>query len=406
MTTIPTAPWMTAPETVKVMTALGTARFVGGVVRNALLGKPINDIDIATPHEPSKVRALLQAAGIKAVPTGIDHGTITAVVDGKPFEVTTLRRDVETDGRRAVVSFTKDWALDAQRRDFTMNALYADVTGAVFDCVGGVRDLEAGKVRFVGDAVTRIREDYLRILRLFRFHAWYGSGPLDGEAVFAAEKEKAGLASLSGERIAKEMLKLLEAENPFFAVNAMAETGVLKQVVPGEPDLLRLRRMAAADAALGMAPDGILRLATLLPPASSMLAAQVIAARWKLSNAQSARLLDLAAAPDIGVGYRHEDAAKALYHLGPERFADRVRFSVARQTRSDSEWRGLLDLTKTYQRPHFPYSGRDVLAAGIPKGPVIGQILAEVESWWIENGFPSDPAALDAVFQAALTKVR
>ena len=405
MTHLAPQPWMTAPQTVKLMAALGEARFVGGVVRNALLGKPVADIDVATPHTPDKVRTLLQAAGIKAVPTGIEHGTITAVVDGMPFEVTTLRRDVETDGRRAVVAFTTDWAEDAMRRDFTMNALYADASGVVFDDVGGIADLQAGRVRFVGDPACRIREDFLRILRLFRFHAWYGRCPLDGEAVYAAEKEKAGLAKLSGERIAKEMLKLLEAENPVAVLIAMSEIGVLAAVIPCAADIMRLKRIAAADAAAGLAPDGVLRLAALLPRA--VLIAQMVAARWKLSNAQRDRLLDLVgAAEEITPYLSSHQVAKLLYRLGPERFGDRVRLAWADAPQAFVQWRTFLAAANDWQRPAFPLTGDDVLQAGIAKGPGIGAVLGEVEAWWIENGFPADRALLDKVFHAAITKVR
>jgi poly(A) polymerase len=406
MTRLLPQPWMTTPPALKLMAALGEARFVGGAVRNTLLGKPVTDVDIATPHAPDKVCALLEAADIKAVPTGIAHGTITAVVAGMPFEVTTLRRDVETDGRRAVVSFTRDWALDAQRRDFTMNALYADLSGEVFDSVGGVADLEAGKVRFVGDPVTRIREDYLRILRLFRFHARYGKGPLDGEAVYAAEKEKKGLARLSGERIAKEMLKLLEAENPVLAINAMLQTGILAEVLPCEPDVLRLRRLAAADAAFEFSPDGILRLAALLPREKFMLVAQVLAVRWKLSNVQRDRLIDLAGAPQITPFLTTGDVAKLLYRLGPERFRDRLRLAVAGETRADAQWRTMLEMAENWDRPRFSLTGDDVLAAGVPKGPAVGRILDEVESWWLDNGFTPDTNALHQALQAAIQKVR
>jgi len=405
MTHLAPQPWMTAPQTVRLMTALGEARFVGGVVRNALLGKPVADIDVATPHTPDKVRRLLQAAGIKAVPTGIEHGTITAVVDGMPFEVTTLRRDVETDGRHAVVAFTTDWTEDAQRRDFTMNALYADASGAVFDDVGGIADLQAGRVRFVGDPAARIREDYLRILRLFRFHAWYGQGPLDAAAVYAAEKEKHGLAKLSGERIAKEMLKLLEAENPVAVLIAMGEIGVLAAVIPGAADIMRLKRLAAADASAGLASDGILRLAALLPRA--VLIAQVVAARWKLSNAQQGRLLDLVGAGEEITPYLStHQVAKLLYKFGPERFGDRVRLAWTDAPQAFVQWRTFLAAANDWQRPVFPLSGDDVLAAGIAKGPAVGAVLGEVEAWWIDNGFPPHRAALDQVFQAAVTKVR
>ncbi|HSC18522.1 MAG TPA: CCA tRNA nucleotidyltransferase, partial [Rhizomicrobium sp.] len=239
--------WMTAAETREVLAALTSdgaeARFVGGVVRNALLHRPITDIDIATPLPPGEVTQRLQTAGLGAVPTGIEHGTVTAIVRGKPFEITTLRRDVSTDGRRATVAFTGDWKEDAGRRDFTINALYASPAGEVFDYFGGLADLEAGRLRFVGDPVTRIREDYLRILRLFRFHAWYGRGEIDADALRAAATEKHGIGKLSGERLQKELLKLLEAEDPAPVVRIMAATGILGKVLPGTLNLPRFERL-------------------------------------------------------------------------------------------------------------------------------------------------------------------
>ncbi|MDR3526819.1 MAG: CCA tRNA nucleotidyltransferase [Rhizomicrobium sp.] len=403
MTRLELQPWMTAPETVTLMTVLGEARFVGGVVRNALLGQPVSDIDIATPHRPEKVTALLQAAGIKAVPTGIAHGTITAVVKGKVFEVTTLRRDVATDGRHAVVAFTTDWEEDAERRDFTMNALYADADGTVYDSVGGIADLEAGIVRFVGDAVARIREDYLRILRFFRFHAWYGKGPLNAEALYACDKEKAGLTKLSGERIAKEMLKLLQAENPVPVLIAMGETGILPEIVPGASDIMRLRRLASLDAAMGYAPDGILRLAALLPRERAVLVAQVIAARWKLSNAQKDRLIAAsAAAKDMALFSDIQAARRLLYRLGPERFRDALQLSLAEETRDGAQWRSLLTAAERLTVPHFPFSGADVLARGLSPGPAVGKVLQAVESWWIEHDFPEDAPLLAAQLDDAI----
>jgi poly(A) polymerase len=386
---------MIAAETVRLMKVLGEARFVGGAVRNSLLGKPVRDIDIATPLRPEKVTALLQAAGIKAVPTGIDHGTITAVVDGKTFEVTTLRRDVATDGRRAVVAFTTSWEEDAQRRDFTMNALYADLDGTVYDCVGGVDDLQAGHVRFVGDAGARIREDYLRILRLFRFHAWYGKGALDGEALYACEKEKAGLAKLSGERIAQEMLKLLEAENPVPVVHAMAVIGVLNDIVPGASDVFRLSRLCALDAATGFAPDSLLRLSCLLPRERAVLVAQVVAARWKLSTAQADRLIAAASASkDIAPFLERKAARRLLYTVGPERFHDALLLAIVEEERKNG--RTILEGVKGLEAPHFALSGRDVIAQGVAAGPVIGQVLRDVETWWIEHDFPDDASLLAA----------
>jgi len=389
-------PWMTAPETRAVFDALGSdkARFVGGSVRNALMGRPVEDIDIATPIRPDEVTRLLEASGIKAVPTGIDHGTVTAVVDGKPFEITTLRRDVETDGRRAVVAFSEDWAEDAERRDFTMNALYASIDGEVFDYAGGVEDLKAGHVRFAGDAATRIREDYLRILRLFRFHAWYGKGELDTEALCAAAAEKAGLASLSGERIQKEMLRLLEAENPMPSMRAMAATGIIAEIFPDAVLLQRLERLVAIDEGNFFAPDPLLRLAALLPDPGF---AAEIAERFRLSNAQTARLIDVTGAQEKIVSYLSiKEVRKWLYRLGAARFKDRVFLRWAEDPKESNaiQWRALLALADAWQRPKFPLTGENVKAAGVPEGPLVGRILGEVEDWWIDSDFIDDEFSL------------
>ncbi|MGN6517532.1 MAG: CCA tRNA nucleotidyltransferase [Rhizomicrobium sp.] len=397
---------MTSTQTRAVMDALGEARFVGGVVRNALLGRAVGDIDIATPLTPDAVTKRLEAAGLKAVPTGIEHGTITAISNGHPYEVTTLRRDVSTDGRRAVVAFTTDWDEDAQRRDFTMNALYADAGGAVFDSVGGVADLKAGKVRFVGDPVRRIREDYLRILRLFRFHAWYGKGDLDKAALHAAAAEKAGMKQLSGERIAKEMLKLLGAEDPVPVLRAMAASGILSEILPGELNISRLERLAAIDAANFFAPDPILRLAALLPDRA---AADECADGWKLSNADRDRLADLCGASEKIVSYLSiKEVRRLLYKLGTQRFKDRVFLKWAADTKEANyvQWRALLAMADAWERPKFPLDGGNVMAAGVPQGPLIGKILAEVEEWWIDSDFIEDEFSLaerlKAVVQATI----
>jgi poly(A) polymerase len=387
--------WMTAPETRAVMAALGeaNARFVGGPVRNALLEKPVNDIDIATPLKPAEVVKRLEAAGLKAVPTGIEHGTVTAVAGGKPFEITTLRRDVETDGRHAVVAFRGDWAEDAQRRDFTMNALYASADGEVFDAVGGIEDLKAQRVRFVGDPVTRIREDYLRILRLFRFHAWYGKGEIDSAALHASAAEKAGLAGLSAERVQKEILKLLEAEDPMPSLRAMAAVGILGDVLPGALNLPRLERLIAIDTDNFFPPDAVLRLAALL----SADGAGAIADRLKLSNAQRERIADLAQAKEKIVSYLSiKEVRKLLYLLGPQRFKDRVFLKWADDPKASNtmQWRALLALADSWQRPKFPLTGESVMAAGVPRGPLIGQILDEVEEWWIDSDFIDDEFSL------------
>ncbi len=403
--------WMTAPETRAVLAALtkdgGAARFVGGCVRNALLGRAVDDIDIATPLTPDDVTKRLQAAGLQAVPTGIAHGTVTAIADGKPFEITTLRRDVSTDGRRAVVAFTTDWAEDAARRDFTMNALYADATGAITDTVGGVEDLKAGRVRFVGDATTRIREDYLRILRLFRFHAWYGSGELDQSALHAAAAERAGLQKLSGERIAKEMLKLLRADAPLAGLRVMAASAILPEIMPGALSMARLERLVAIDTDAFFAPDPLLRLAALLPDDAK--AAGALADRWKLSNADRIRLEDLAGGREKIVSYLSiREVRKLLYRLGPQRFRDRVFLRWAEDPKPSNaiQWRALLAMGDSWTRPDFPLTGRDVMAAGVPEGPLIGKVLAEVEEWWVDADFIEDEFSLaerlKAVVQATV----
>ncbi|HEY8950789.1 MAG TPA: CCA tRNA nucleotidyltransferase [Rhizomicrobium sp.] len=400
-------PWMTAAETRAVMEALGDARFVGGVVRNALLGRAVDDIDIATPLTPDEVTKKLEAAKLKAVPTGIEHGTVTAVSNGRPFEVTTLRRDVSTDGRRAVVAFTKDWAEDAQRRDFTMNALYADANGDVFDTVGGVADLKAGKIRFVGDPTTRIREDYLRILRLFRFHAWYGKGELDKAALQASAAGKAGLKQLSGERIAKEMRKLLAAEEPVPVLRSMAASGILSEILPGELNIARLERLVAIDASNFFTPDPILRLAALLPNRAS--AANELADRWKLSNADRERLADLCGATEKVVSYLSiKEVRKLLYKIGIARFKDRVFLRWAEDLKETNyvQWRAMLAMADAWERPKFPLDGGNVMAAGVPHGPLIGKILGEVEEWWIDSDFIEDEFSLaerlKAVVQATI----
>jgi poly(A) polymerase len=396
---------MTAPETRNVMQALaasgGEARFVGGAVRNALMHRPVTDIDIATPLLPDEVTRRLQAAGLGAVPTGIEHGTVTAITNGKPYEITTLRRDVTTDGRRATVAFTNDWRQDASRRDFTMNALYASANGEVFDFFGGIADLQAGRVRFVGDPVTRIREDYLRILRLFRFHAWYGSGEIDANALHAATCEKAGLVRLSGERIQKELLRLLEADNPTGMIRTMVDSGILAEILPVEPNLNRMENLVSTDRTHGYAPDPLLRLAAMLP--DGVAGAEAVSARLKLSNNDAERLRDLCgAAKDVGSALPPRETRASLYRLGVQRFKDRVRLRWAadRNNLNDTPWRALLETADQWRRPAFPLRGHDVIALGLDPGPQIGRLLSEVEKWWIESDFKPDRAALLAHLKA------
>lgn len=407
---IQTQPWLNAPETRAVMDALtangGAARFVGGCVRNALIGVPVDDIDIATPLTPDEVTRRLVAAGLQAVPTGIEHGTITAVANKTPFEITTLRRDVSTDGRRATVAFSQDWAEDASRRDFTMNALYADQAGQVFDLIGGIADLQARRVRFIGDASRRIAEDYLRILRLFRFHAWYGKGEIDADGLTACAAARAQIKTLSGERIQKEMLKLMGAEHPVPVLRAMAASGVLGEVLPGELKFARFQRLCEIDADQFFEADGLLRLGALLGDAPR---AGEIATRWRLSNDNRDRLSDMLGQPTKIVSYLSIlEVRRALYRFGVPLFKDWVRLRWAEDHKASNfmQWRALLALADGWIRPEFPITGSNVMAAGVPHGPLVGKVLNEVEAWWIDADFTDDPFSLaerlKAVVQATI----
>jgi len=390
--------WMTAEPTRAVMAALmnggGEARFVGGAVRNALIGAPVTDVDIATPLLPDEVTRRLEAAGLGAVPTGIEHGTVTAIAFGRPFEVTTLRRDVTTDGRRAVVAFTADWNEDAQRRDFTMNALYATTDGTLFDPTGGAADLEKGRVSFIGDANARIREDYLRILRLFRFHAWYGRGALDEAAVSAAAAGKAGLAQLSGERIGAEMLKLLAAPNPLPVLTRMRETGILSMVVPANVDLDRLAGYLRVESLAPFLAWPNHRLTALL--SDEVMAVREVADRLRLGNEMRDWLLAPRMTP-LSPDVTPQEIARLVYRHGGPAVHDRARLLWAADggKHSDEYWRRFFDTIDEKQPPpEFPVSGNDVMALGIAEGPRVGQILTELETWWVEQDFKPDRAAL------------
>jgi len=391
--------WLVTPRTRAIMKALtrdgGDARFVGGAVRNAILGEDVSDIDIATPLLPHDVMRRLEAAGFGAVPTGIEHGTVTAVVRGQPFEVTTLRRDVSTDGRRATVAFTADWAEDAARRDFTMNALYASAEGEIFDYVGGVSDLRARRLRFVGDPKTRIREDYLRILRLFRFHAWYGKGELDADAYAAAAHEKAGLKLLSGERVQKELLRLLQAKTPVPSLAAMQRASILAEILPGDLQIERVARLVEIETLHRREPDKLLRLAALLPDDAK--AARKLSGLLKLSNTDKDRLIEAAEADNRIVGsLSAREARQLLYRLGQQRFRDQLllRWSQTRDKSDDTRWLKLLKLAQSWKKPELPIDGRDVMAKGIDEGPKIGTTLRALEQEWIEADFALDRRAL------------
>jgi poly(A) polymerase len=323
------------------------------------------------------------------VPTGVDHGTVTAIAQHVPFEITTLRRDVETDGRRAVVAFSSDWAEDAARRDFRLNALYADRQGRLYDHVGGgVEDALEGRIVFVGDPQTRIREDYLRILRFFRFFAWYGHEEPDGAGLDACAALKAGIATLSAERISAELLKLLAAPEPRPAVRRMAETGVLAAVLPELGPVARFEAMVEID------PDPLLRLSALLPDDTAAVIRT--AQRLRLSNAQRERLLAALVpdTPEVGPGLDPRQARAAIYRLGLRAFRDRLKRAWAKQPQAAPEARALLGYAERWGVPRFPLGGADVLAVGVPLGPEVGRLLREVEAWWIEHDFP-DQGALD-----------
>lgn len=391
-------PWMTTPEVVRVFDALearggaGCARYVGGCVRNALLKTEIGDIDIATVLTPDQVTEALKAAGIKAVPTGVEHGTVTAVADGKPFEITTLRRDVATDGRRAVVAFTTDWAEDAQRRDFTLNAVYADRDGTLFDPTGrGVEDAQAGRIVFVGDPAARVAEDHLRILRFFRFFAWYGRGEPDEAALAACRDGRDSISALAAERISKELLKLLAADEPRPAVRLMAQTGVLGVILPAATDLAQFEALVAIESDMLFVNDPLLRLATLIP--DDQVGAAQAAERLRLSNDQRDRLVAaMGRTPRITSWMSPRESRRAVYQIGAQAFADRVKLAWAKSQRSAAthQWRGLLALGESWSPPPFPLTGEDVLNSGVPKGPMVGDVLREVEAWWIDHDFIDD----------------
>jgi poly(A) polymerase len=387
--TVITQSWLTADGAAEIMRALtargGTARFVGGCVRDALAGRKVRDIDIATDQRPETVVELLKAAKVKAIPTGIEHGTVTAVTRGKPFEVTTLRVDMETDGRRAVVAFTDDWAEDARRRDFTFNALYCDPDGAVYDPVGGVPDLEAGHVRFIGDPYKRIEEDALRILRFFRFHAWYGKGPMNPTGIAACRDRCADLARLSVERVRAEMLRLLEAPEPVAAIRAMAETGVLGEVLPEAGSLQGLERLAETGEG-----DALLRLASLTSRRADVLTG--LAERWKLSTRDKMRLRCMAAGEaEIPAGLTEAEARAQLYWLGAGRFRDLALLDWAAD---GDDRRHLVALADAWSAPSFPLKGADLLGQGVPAGEELGKLLRALERQWVDEGFEPSKAAL------------
>jgi poly(A) polymerase len=392
--------WMTNPATLGVLEALeaggAAARFVGGSVRDALLGRPIGDIDIATPAPPERVIELLEKQGIKVVPTGLAHGTVTAIAGNPPrhFEITTLRRDVETYGRRARVAFDADWTQDAARRDFTINAIFLDPDGTVHDPVGGLADLRARRVRFVGDPAIRIAEDVLRILRYYRFEARFGTGLSDPPARAACRALTHLLPNLSAERVAQELMKLLETSDPVGALRMMVEDGVLLVILPEARRLDRLRHMIAIEPE----PDPLRRLAALIEVDGP--GAVALAERLHFSNAWRDRLHGLA--PPWAIDPSADIAAqrRALYRLGAERYRDVALLLAAERAMSRGRLTELLALARAWTPPAFPLSGRDVTALGIPPGPRIGRLLDATHAWWEAGDFAADRAACLACLKA------
>jgi len=383
-------PWMVEPATQVVLGALSAggaaARFVGGSVRDALLGRPIGDIDIATPAPPERVIELLEQRGVRVVPTGIEHGTVTAIAGNPPrhFEITTLRRDVETYGRRARVAFDADWAADAARRDFTINTLFLDPDGTIHDPVGGLADLRARRIRFVGDPATRIAEDVLRLLRYYRFEARFGTGEGDPEARAACRAAAHLLPNLSAERVAQELVRLLETPDPTQALRMMQEDGVLAVVLPEAQRLDRLRRLIAVKPER----DPLRRLAALIEVDAS--GAESIAKRLRFSNAWRDRLKGLA--PPWLLDPQGDDRAQrqALYRLGAKRYRDLAQLLAAESAMDGDRLGKLLALARDWLPPSFPLSGYDVTALGIPQGERVGQLLDAVRDWWEAGDFTAD----------------
>lgn len=400
-TPLATAAWLHTPALLQVLGVLeangGAARVVGGAVRNALLGEPITDIDIATPLTPQEVMARGSAAGLGVHPTGIDHGTITLVANGHPFEVTTLRRDVETDGRRAVVAFSSDWREDAERRDFTMNALYAARDGTVYDYFGGLADLAVKRIRFIGSAEQRIREDYLRILRFFRFHAQYGHGDPEPDGLAACVRLKDGIVRLSAERIGAEMMKLLAAPGAAAAITVMADTSILATVLGPRTYPSRLERLVQIEAATGLKADALTRLAALTldgPEAASHLAQHL-----RLANTQAealARAAQRHAAFDPATP--EAEARIWLYKTGADAYARAalVAWAESAAGAGDVARKERAILPQRWSPPVLPVRGADVLALGVPAGPRVGEVLKAFENWWISADFTNDAAVQKA----------
>jgi len=403
------APWLESGAAARVLALLNgngeEARVIGGAVRNALLRVPIVDIDIATTALPDEVVRRAKAAGIKSVPTGIDHGTVTLVVDSHPFEVTTLREDTETFGRKAKVAFGRDWVADAHRRDFTINALSVDAGCVVHDYVGGLNDIAAHRVRFIGDPNQRLAEDYLRILRFFRIHAAFGMGEPDRAGYLACIGARDGLATLSAERIRMEMLKLLVADGAVTAIAAMVEGGLLLQILGGVAYTGPFAAMIAAEQVLGLKADPVRRLAALAVAVTED--ARRLGARLKLANAETKALDSMGHRWWRLGGMDEAIARRRLYRLGAERYRDRLLLAWSRAggDADPDRWRELATLPQRWSAPKFPLKAADFVKRGVAEGPALGHVLALAEDAWLAADFPLDAAALAAIADQAASRV-
>ncbi|UGV28130.1 CCA tRNA nucleotidyltransferase [Rhodopseudomonas boonkerdii] len=404
------APWLTTGPAGRVLALLNgdgeEARAVGGAVRNALMGREVGEIDIATTAVPEEVVRRAKVAGYKSVPTGVEHGTVTLVVDGTPVEVTTLREDVETFGRKAKVVFGRDWRRDAERRDFTMNGLSASVDGVVHDHVGGLPDVDARRVRFIGDPDRRIAEDYLRILRFFRIHAAYGAGAPDREGYLAAIRGRDGLAGLSAERIRMELLKLLVAPGAYAAVEAMVEAGLMLRICGGVTYLGPLGKMIGIERELGLAPDSMLRLGALCVAVTED--AKRLTQRLRLTNEENKALDSMGHRWWRLKGMDDARARRRLYRLGEARYRNRMLLAWARDGGGGeaAEWKQLVALPERWTPPVFPLKAADFMARGIAKGPALGHVLALAEDAWMANDFPMEVDVITVIADQTIARFK
>lgn len=402
--------WLDWPETKTIFAVLSqdghATRAVGGAVRNTLLGEPVDEVDFATTARPQEVASSAGRAGLKVIPTSLDHGTVTVVAGERPFEVTTLRRDVETYGRRAKVVFTTDWEVDASRRDFTMNALYASSRGDVFDPIGGFADLTARKVRFIGDAQARICEDYLRILRFFRINALFATPPYSRDGLRACVLERGGLAGLSAERVWAELLGILAAPGATDAAKAMNDYGLLTLVLGGVASLESLAKIAGVEARLGKASDAVRRLASI-----GLLVDEDVdrlTQRLRLSKAETKRLGELLLARKFSSGIDEFVARELLYRMGPNVYGDAVMLAWSKSAHGfdDKYWRHLHALPERWCPPSFPLTGADLAALGVAEGPLVGELLDELELGWIASDFQGDRFTLTQAARALIATAK